>query len=610
MKHIIKFGLLLLGLQTFNSVEAQLLVIKKAGNQFAALDANDEKNKGAIAEIFTDYQWPMVIANGKLKEAEQNALLTAGVPNAEEDFFRTKVKEVNPNYDVIFIPTSLYELFLMSKYESAPTSKQKNPYQALGERGSIIVDQVVTAWNNRPPKNLQDAYQQFYGKFQSVNAAFYPNAFMFINNGLAATLLSAMPELKQLPNALAISNYIQATAYNVAATLIKRIPSINTYARYVRAELPKNESAIKPDSVIAKVISLEYEARAMNKALLLRGSSPIGLKTEKEEKEGMNLLGSAIVHGTYYAPATSVSSIASAYKGKSLEQLSVSLANSLFAALVYDPGACTFDYLGRLGVGYGIFINKGYYYRNQFKGPTKSLDLFVITPMSDLAAFFALGTLFHPRTKVAKDRWDERVMVAPYLNRTTTDPFGVFTTVRDPLLQARLFSQYLAKNMTIIKKGDDSNLLPVEQRVYEAQIKSAQEEAARQFAIVQRLQPVAARFAERTRERVRARKPTAVALLTADEINNRKQQLLSRLKELQDVAHSNKLAAMVKQVDFARELIQEQPYNANVLSIVVDALQAINGKAKIKYFGQTTDISFLLEPIIDTINRDIKRLRS
>lgn len=620
MKQIIRLGLLFLGLQAFHSLDAQLLVVKKANNRFAPLDADDERNKAAIAKLFTNYQWPMVIMNEKLSRAEQDALLTAGIPNAEEDFFRAKVKKIHPSYDIIFIPTSLYELYVATQHDKQiPIEQGGNPLTTAG-RGSINVDNVIRSWDTNPPKSLKQAYKEVYGIFAAVNALFYPDVFMFINNGLAETLFNAMPELRRMDDATTLSNYLQALANNFAATLINGLGSMNYLSGPIKAEVPYKADSIATDSIIAKVIALEYEARAMNKGLLLRGSSPIKLAAEKEEKEQIDIIGSALSHraggmGGYvsYEPttSTSVSSIATAYKTKSVGQHSVSLANSLFAGFVYDIGACAFSYLNKLGVGYGLFINKRYYYRNQFMGPAKSLDLFYIAPLCDLAAFLGQGGLFHSRTKVAKNKWDERILIDPFLVSPSTDPFGVVTTVRDPLINARLFSAYLAKNMAIIKKGDDSNLLPAERRVYEAQLKSAQAEAARQIGMIPKLQPVAARLAERARERIRQRKKEAAeSKLTAADIQNRKQQMISRLTELRNRAKASTLNNDAELAQFALDLIKQQPYNSDTLSIALEALRGINGMAKIKYFGQTTDISFLLEPIIATINKDMKRLSS
>ena len=95
------------------SLDATLLVVKKENNSFVLLDSRDDSNKQLIADIFLKYEWPMIITNSSLTEDEKNELLTSDQEYAEEKFIRKQLKKIDAKYDVIFIPTSLYELFVV-----------------------------------------------------------------------------------------------------------------------------------------------------------------------------------------------------------------------------------------------------------------------------------------------------------------------------------------------------------------------------------------------------------------------------------------------------------------------------------------------------------------
>lgn len=119
-------------------VYAELLVIKKGKHGFVPLDESDEKNKSLIAHILLKYEWPMVIANSDLTKQEEDELLSPK-PYAEEKFIRRKLQAINPNYDVVFIPTSIYELFAVTS-DQVPNSPLTNAYKESSSRWIDIAD--------------------------------------------------------------------------------------------------------------------------------------------------------------------------------------------------------------------------------------------------------------------------------------------------------------------------------------------------------------------------------------------------------------------------------------------------------------------------------------
>jgi len=120
-KPIIRISMLFLGsLLFFNSAYSQLLIVKRNQDNtgFIPLDASDNSNKAALSKILLKYEWPTVIATTDLTPEEQDQLLSSCQDStyAEEDFISKKLQEINPRYHAVFIPTTLYELFIMTQY--------------------------------------------------------------------------------------------------------------------------------------------------------------------------------------------------------------------------------------------------------------------------------------------------------------------------------------------------------------------------------------------------------------------------------------------------------------------------------------------------------------
>ncbi len=95
----------------------------------------------------------------------------------------------------------------------------------------------------------------------------------------------------------------------------------------------------------------------------------------------------------------------------------------------------------------------------------------------------------------------------------------------------------------------------------------------------------------------------------APEISSQQKNLIASLTELVEVAEKNKLASdQLRVLQHVLNLIRDQPYTADVLSLAVELLSEINRNAKIQYVGQSATINYLLEPIVNTMSREIKRL--
>lgn len=138
------------------NLQATLLVVKRENNRFVCLDESDKLNHDAIGDVFLRYQWPMVITNSSLTENEKNELLSSDQEYAEEKFIRKKLQEIDPTYDVVFIPTSLYEMFVVSKYYDDMTYVVQKLYGNLTSGDFFNHYYTVLDDNNTLDQNHQE----------------------------------------------------------------------------------------------------------------------------------------------------------------------------------------------------------------------------------------------------------------------------------------------------------------------------------------------------------------------------------------------------------------------------------------------------------------------
>lgn len=412
------------------------------GPYFAPLDPTDEPNYPAIAQVLLNYQWPMVIANPNLTSTEQDELLTADIPNAEENFIRRKLQEINPDYDVAFIPTCLYEMFLID----ITNQKENNPLQSLVKPMDIATSRIniINEINGNGP--LHNPWQDVNNTFTQRNNLFYAHAFFFCNNVIVQNLFMQYPILQTTLSGIALSDAIQSLietiSYNLALNIFNTNKLYTSYEIFYK-HISGPDKTISYHQAIAQVLKLEYEMRRLNKGLLLRGTNVIKLSRLGNKK--LSIFGSTLTETEI------IENLQKSYKKKSTLPYSVSFGNSLFGGFFHDNTACVAHYFTKISNhGYGISINKNQYIKN----PASSL--FFISPLAPIAALFASGEFFHSRTKTSISQNIDKNkkiigLAAPISEIVDSD--HIITTLNDPLVNAELFSHYLAENMYILSVG-------------------------------------------------------------------------------------------------------------------------------------------------------------
>ena len=142
----------------------------------------------------------------------------------------------------------------------------------------------------------------------------------------------------------------------------------------------------------------------------------------------------------------------------------------------------------------------------------------------------------------------------------------------------------------------------------EKKIKAIQAEEAHRKEQKQQTAQLAIKERKKQTEKEEKASRETVAQLMEQETAPHKKQLIDQLTELREVADKNKMPQVSKQVQQALNLIDEQPYTADVLSLAVGMLKQVNRPTNIKHRKGPKKLSDLLEPIISSMDRDIKAL--
>lgn len=519
------------------NIQAELLVVKKTKEGFSSLSV--KKNLSAsskIAKVIRTYQWPMCIASDLTFE-ERNELLEPGKHYAEELFIQKKICEAlgNDTYGVIFMPTTLYELFCIYDFIRGHTPDPffdvaQKDFNGDGNGKGRNIDLGELLRSNDSPHTIRE---KIFAVYEKVNAPYFNDdnsPYFYINNAFVRSLFEWYPEFKESKNTLDLSEKIK----RIASSLARRLSDAIIFADLTkfRAKISHSQISIitkaewrqySHNDLLSKIIDLEYEARELNKALLIRGSSfekfqiKLGLNQQKEK-----LIASSLVKQDR-SEAEDVS-FEAAYGEKKNTPYTISFGTSLFAGALGDRTACAFNFLADPTLvssgydrepvmkkipGYALLIDKKAYMHHHIN------NLFFIPSLAPIAALFANGEYFHARTKAAIALKKQGKMTVVGFWGELEDPTGVILVTRDPLRHAELFSTYLAAHGRLIQIGSE-DMLTEEEKKFMKEALTLQKEAAKFYKAVRLVTPKIKTYTKKLKERIRARKEKTVSVLPTE----------------------------------------------------------------------------------------------
>jgi hypothetical protein len=498
MKKILIFLLLSLDLY----VHAHLLVVQKNKQSlFEPLsDKNIKQYNDDILNVLVRYTWPSCIAYD-LSDDEKSKLLVSE-QGAEQNFVRKKLQEIDKSLDVIFVPTTLYELFYINVYlnsmknkcEKASSGEQKSyltdPEYIDSEVANSLdaVEDILNLDEFTVKKEIKERQSKLspieYVKdeinelsrtcnqklFDKKDSFGYPNVLKvhqeFVSELLFKNSFRVVADIEnfiyqssnRIKNAL-IKDLIQIQKdVKENRKIVENCPIFYNWMTNTSSYLSLDESLpgysqtyglisviefLKKEEynhIIQKVIDIEYEAAKSNKGLLFRGSDLIAAKGPEESLK--------IIGTTQRMDATL----------ESQGLFSMSFGVSLFAGVFFYIDAMAYAYLTDLE-GYTLFVDKFAYVDNY------NSNLFLIPGLTTEMALFGSGVWFHPRSKpvtLDKSKHDKPIIgivTGGIYEEVIKDPYGIFLITRDPYRQAYLFSKYLVENAKIIGNLEARSLL-------------------------------------------------------------------------------------------------------------------------------------------------------
>lgn len=545
MKKMIYLLAIILGIVAIHMpIHAEFIVMKQTKEGFAPLDEdNDDIDESKMQRVLMACQWPMDISSHH-KDVQAEEVLKPNNARIEERVAERVIANCSlfekgdpaaPSFRIIFFPTCLYELFVIC--EAYMGEKNDNPLQKAIEKvytkqpdlwpeyaeGTIDLKDLI---KSNDPQAVRKKMNDRYMKVNKIFMGGSDTAYVYINHKLAAWLLSEYPHFKQSTDSAALSDAIQKNIEEIKTKLIGRLTKLSepmlayeprgSNAKQYGKQLINTLKQELGNRLISSYIALEYEARELNKGILIRGTSFEEFNGHEKDQDQKMIAGSTVLQKEVTRNGKEESPMAKpfeqVYKAKETTPYSVSFGNYLFAGALRDRTACAYTFLTGervyssasdstfKAVGYAVLIDKKDYVEHQ------NSQLFFIPPISPLASLFLRGEFFHARSKAAIALKPQGAIRVQGVFGHLEDPTGVILITRDPLKHAALFSQFLADNGRIIQAGDPSQLTEEEKKFAE-NVLNTQKDAAGYYKGIQYIAPKVDKLISETRERLEL-KPT------------------------------------------------------------------------------------------------------
>lgn len=424
-------------------VHAEYIIFKCENTQKPQPLTYDE-HKRVYTQVLMRYQWPMCIANKENEwptfvEEKENKntyenykqkvkeITSFSLPNtgpAEEETIRKKIKEINPYFDVIFIPTTFYELITLRHIKELMA-----PLNAINQYMNDELDQIegniTYIMNNSKKKSFSiwDIYEQFSQVNyldHNIKLHWNINQLFFRDNliGQLTTQTSTTAFINFLVTKSPNLHEIDTSLQN-CDDYSPKYSSDNDYEEQESSQKDKQKRTLNLENIYA----LEVNAHKNNFGVMYRG-----LKTPKQV---LPLLGKSIKplerpilykdefkDNKIFENATQYEELVKLARTNTLthdqkERLkilesnskhafdlvnpsrSVSYSHSLFAGyLTKERGTCAYDYFtkSKESIGYAVLVNKYLYLKGDLQ------KIFRITPITTLPSLTLDNFLYHPRT--------------------------------------------------------------------------------------------------------------------------------------------------------------------------------------------------------------------
>lgn len=384
-------------------------IIKNPITRQSSISGVSQKEFEEIHRLIIKFKWPTNIFT--FYSFPEGFPIDYTVPFAEEKFIRSKIQEIDNNFDIAFIPDVIYEsAFLGRRTEAGGAnggqyeegSQEIQATILIGNsnyKSKLLEEQVKKIITESFSLGKERSYYNVLGYMYNLNL--HPitiNIAFNINNEIVGIIKN---DFNFIRNIIAQSNQRTQKNRNIftksEGTRLTDILTESIHVYFQQFDDPRaswnnliNKNLLK--EVIKKVAKIELEAAEAGIALVFRGSqgkdSPLRMKQEAykdfsypeqnyREKMLLNKTRELLESDTY--------------------PYSISFGSSLMAGMATESGGNVYRFMVSYGGGYALKIDKQEFFHRQ---RSYVRNMFFIPPLGAIFSFYATDDLFHPRTRV------------------------------------------------------------------------------------------------------------------------------------------------------------------------------------------------------------------
>ncbi len=454
----------------FRALRSEYLIVKTVDGIITPLQQSNFSTRQAalLYETVSKYQWPSALAfyeqgSSSFKDELED---TTFAPRscAEQRHMCKKIKEFDSSLRAVWIPNSLYELFVLryafTLEDDDDTTLQKGVnflHDKILNNDTCVIDvrdkyiRVIDA-STLVQVHKEMLHEMFIHKrwwnraiamvTRSDTSNPWADIFLDINQFITSILNTNFCGKDTVLQALTATDHYSAQeslyallACNQVTAIVsapKRSVKISALVNMFEKDAVKSlnkeiqkqgkASVLKDNGIIARTLRLEIAAQRHNRALVFRGTSVI----KHPQAPSYDVLDSTLCMPDY-------------------KPRSISYGNGLFAGTLYDTWGTPYAYMSQPECfGYGLLVNKLVTAKNS------SHNLFFVPPLSTLHGIFAVGQFFHPRTKAVL-QCGSCAEVDGVQHMWVRDALGLLTShSRCPLEHEMAYLELLAKNAVIL----------------------------------------------------------------------------------------------------------------------------------------------------------------
>ena len=255
VKHIITLFIICTTL--LSSAQAELVIGKRMNGNFVALEDSDQELFKRAHKVLITYQWPMCLAHIHEFSDQEKKLLFSSKPYAEENFIRNQVQQLDKNLDLIFVPTTMYELFCyLTFFKSSEDSIAWNAAREIGNKfeNGEFDDLYYQSIARKPVNDQRRLSFAFYAAFNGLAPV---SDFAFIaHQQLASFLINHVAGCAQPATSGNLTKKIEQEGASLVQCIISELVDVSSSEynfQRLRKELDRNKK-LKPDGMIAVFI--------------------------------------------------------------------------------------------------------------------------------------------------------------------------------------------------------------------------------------------------------------------------------------------------------------------------------------------------------------------